>query len=165
MRRLLLMLFVALLIGSVAFIIGTSSQLPPRVATHFGGTGQINGSMTRDGYLLFILAFATLLPLLIIAAFAGLPLIVPSKLHVPNRDYWLAPSRRDESLAAVGAFGAALGCLLTVLAAGIHEVIVQANASIPPQLPGPMFWAVLGGFLVAFLGWQAMFFLRFRASG
>lgn len=165
MRRPLLLLFVVLVIAGAAFIVATTGQLPPQVAVHFGGGGQVNGSMTRQGYLLFTLGLAILLPLLIVAAFAGLPLLAPDKLHVPNRDHWVAPSRREQSLAVVGAFGAALGCLLTVFFAAMHEVILQANASAPPQLPAPMFWTVLGGFLAAFLVWQALFFLRFRASG
>jgi hypothetical protein len=39
MRRLALVLFITLIIGSIAFIVGTVGQLPPRVASRFGGAG------------------------------------------------------------------------------------------------------------------------------
>ena len=162
MRRLSLLLFVTLVIASSAYIVGTIGQLPPRVAMHFGGAGQANGSMPRDGYLLFILGFATLFPLFIVASIAGLPLITKRGVKLPNRDYWLAPLRRGETLASVGAFGGWLGCLLTVSAAALHYTILEANTSVPPQLPAPLFWSVLGGFFAAILSWQGLFYLRFR---
>jgi hypothetical protein len=162
MRRLSLLLFVTLVIASSAYIVGTIGQLPPRVAMHFGGAGHANGSMPRDGYLLFILGFATLFPLFIVASIAGLPLITKRGVKLPNRDYWLAPLRRGETLASVGAFGGWLGCLLTVFAAALHYTILEANTSVPPQLPAPLFWSVLGGFFAAILSWQGLFYLRFR---
>ena len=137
MRRLALVLFITLMIASSAFIVGTVGQLPPRVASHFGGAGQVNAWMTRDGYLLFTLGFATLL-------------------------YWLAPPRRSETLVTLGAFGGWLGSLLTVFIAALHYTILEANTSVPPQLPAPLLWSVLGGFVAAILSWQALFYLRFR---
>jgi hypothetical protein len=162
MRRLALILFITLLIASGAYIVGTSGLLPLRVAVHFGGSGQPSGSMPRDGYLLFILGFAVLFPLFIVAAIAGLPLITKEGVKLPNREYWLSPPRRDETLASVGAFGGWLGCLLTVFAAAMHYAILDANTSVPPQLSAPLFYCVLGGFLAAMLSWQALFLLRFR---
>ena len=162
MRRLSLILFFTLLIASSAYIVGTIGQFPPRVAVHFAGSGQVDGSMARDGYLLFILAFAALFPLFLVASIAGLPLITKRGVKLPNRDYWLAPPRRDETLAAMGAFGGWLGCLVTVFPAALHYALLEANTSIPPQLPAPLFWSLLGGFFAALLSWQALFFLRFR---
>ena len=39
MRRIALALFITLMIASTAFIVGTVGQLPPRVASRFGGAG------------------------------------------------------------------------------------------------------------------------------
>jgi hypothetical protein len=165
MRRLSLLLFVTLMIASAAYIVGTNGQLPPRVAMHFGSGGQVSGSVAREGYLLLSVGFATLFPLFLVASIAGLPLISSRGVRLPNRDYWLAPARRDETLAAMGAFGGFLGCVMTVFAAAMHYVILEAHRSVPPQLPEPLFWTVLGGFFVATISWQALFFLRFRSTG
>jgi hypothetical protein len=162
MRRLSLVLFVTLLIAGVAFIVGTIGQLPPRVASHFGVAGQSNAWMTRDNYLLFILGFATLFPMFIVASLAWLPHVMSRGVKLPNRDYWLAPARRGETLAALEAFGGWLGCLLTLFIAALHYTILEANTSVPPQIPAPLFWSVLGGFIAATLAWQALFYLRFR---
>jgi hypothetical protein len=161
MRQLSLVLFATLVIASSAYIVGTIGQMPPRVAMHFASAGQGTGAVSRDFYLLLTLGFAVLLPLFIVASIAGLPLIT-QRVKLPNRDYWLAPARRDETLAAVGAFGGWLGCLLTVFAAALHYTTMEANASVPPQLRAPLFYTILGGFFAAVLSWQALFYLRFR---
>ena len=162
MQRLSLVLFVTLLIAGVAFIVGTIGQLPPRVASHFGAAGQTNAWMSRDGYALFILGFGTLFPMFIVASLAWLPHVMSRGVKLPNRDYWLAPARRGETLAALEAFGGWLGCLLVLFIAALHYTILEANTSVPPQLPATLLWTVLGGFIAATVAWQALFYLRFR---
>jgi hypothetical protein len=161
MRRISLLLFFTLLVASTAFIVVTGDQLPLRVVSHFGG-GNAYGGMLRVHYMLFTVGFATFVPLLIVGGFAWAPLAFPNRTRIPNRDYWLAPSRRDESLAALGAFGGVLGSIITVFVAAIHQVILQANRSVPPQLPLPGFWLALGGFFTAMLVWQVLVMMRFR---
>ena len=162
MHRLSLVLFVTLLIAGVAFIVGTIGQLPPRVASHFGVAGQSNAWMTRDNYLLFILGFATLFPLFIVASLAWLPHVMSRGIKLPNRDYWLAPPRRGETLATLESFGGWLGCLLILFIAALHYTILEANTSVPPQMPASLLWSVLGLFIAATVAWQALFYLRFR---
>ena len=67
-------------------------------------------------------------------------------------------------LAALGAFGGWLGSLLTVFIAALHYTVLEANTSVPPHLPSPLLWSVLGGFVGAVLSWQALFYLRFRSA-
>jgi uncharacterized membrane protein len=161
--RLSLVLFFTLLVACVAFIVGTFEQLPPRVASHFGVGGESNAWMRRESYLFFILGVATLLPLFLVASLAWLPRCTSRNIKVPNREYWLAPARRGETLAALGAFGGWLGCLLTAFVAALHYTILEANTGVPPHMPGPLLWTVLGAFIAATLAWQALFSLRFRA--
>jgi hypothetical protein len=161
-RRLSLILFVTLVIASCAYIAGTSGQLPPRVAVHFGGAGEVNAAMPRDAYVLFTLALAGLLPSFVVASIAGLPLITQRGVKLPNRAYLLAPPRRQETLIAIGAFGGWLGCLLTLFFAAMHYTILDANTNVPPVLRGQLFYSVLGGFFAAVVSWQALFYSRFR---
>ena len=162
MRRLALALFITLMIASTAFIVGTVGQLPPRVASHFGAAGQTNAWMSRDGYALLILGFGTLFPMFIVASLAWLPHVMSRGVKLPNRDYWLAPARRGETLAALEAFGGWLGCLPVLFIAALHYTILEANTSVPPQLPATLLSTVLGGFIAATVTWQALFYLRFR---
>ncbi len=99
-----------------------------------------------------------------VASIAGLPHLTSRGVKLPNRDYWLAPPRRGETLATLEVFGGWLGSLLSVFIAALHYTILEANTSIPPQLPAPLLWSVLGGFIAAILSWQALFYLRFRKT-
>jgi cell division protein FtsX len=52
--------------------------------------------------------------------------------------------------------------VLTVFAAALHYVILQANTTAPPQLPGVLFVAVLAGLLAAMVAWTIALYVRFR---
>ena len=95
MRRFFLPLFFALAIAVTATILATSGNLPERIASHFANGGAANGWMSRDAYVVIVLAMATLLPLFIVAMMARLPRMNPRRIRLPHRDYWLAPERRD----------------------------------------------------------------------
>jgi hypothetical protein len=73
MHHLSSLLFVLLLTVVAAYIVTTTGQLPDPVATHFGQRNVPNGWMSHDGYLAFMLAFATLLPVLIVGIVGWLP--------------------------------------------------------------------------------------------
>jgi uncharacterized membrane protein len=164
MLRVSLLLFTLLLISVAAFIVATTGALPDLVAAHFGASNFANGWMTRSGYLAFTLAFATVLPIVIAAAVGWLPRIAQRSVNIPNRDYWMAPERRSTTLDSIAAYGLLAGCLVMVLIAGVHRVIIEANAVVPPQLPAREFWTLLAGFLVAFAVWIGAFWLRFRVT-
>ena len=55
--------------------------------------------MSHDGYLAFMLAMSTLLPLFVVAMTGFVPRIAVSQIKIANREHWLAPARRDETLA------------------------------------------------------------------
>ena len=52
-----LVTLICLAVFAVVFVIYTTRYLPDLVATHFGGDNRANGWMSREGYLLFMLAF------------------------------------------------------------------------------------------------------------
>jgi hypothetical protein len=162
MQRTSCPLFALLLIVVGAFITATTGQLPARVASHFGAGDLPNGWMSRDGYLVFMLGFGLLLPTIVVAAIGWLPRIAPRGINIPHRDYWLAPSRRDATLAALAVHACWLGCLLVLFIAGIHYAILEANASVPARLPADLFWMLMIVFLAALALWIGALFLRFR---
>ena len=162
MQRISSLLFLSLLIVVGAFIAATTGQLPARVASHFGPGDLPNGWMSRDGYLVFMLGFGLLLPPVVVGAIGWLPKIAPRAINIPHRDFWLAPSRRDATLAALAAHACWLGCLLVLFIAGIHYAILEANASVPPRLPAELFWMLMIAFLAALALWIGALFLRFR---
>jgi hypothetical protein len=108
---------------------------------------------------------ATLLPLFLVVLIAWLPRIFPRAVNIPNRDYWLAPERRERSLAALADFGWAFGCLLTLFIVGVHGIVVAANTSVPTQLPDRPFQGLIAGFIAAMCIWTIALCLRFRRPG
>ena len=162
MLRLCSSLFVLVLIVVGWFIRTTTGELGDPVATHFGNGYYANGWMSRDGYLAFSLAFSTLLPIAVVGIVGWLPRVAPRSLNLPNKDYWLAPERRDATFANVAAYAILLGTLIAIFMAGVHWLILKANAAVPPQLPAQLFWTMLCAFIAAFLVWIGAFWWKFR---
>jgi uncharacterized membrane protein len=162
MRRVAWPILIALIIASAAFIVATVPQLPERVAIHFGNGGQVNGWMYRDQYRVFALILAVAVPLSAAVLLNVVPHLARRPLNLPHREYWLADVRRRATLATLGAFGCWLGCLLTLLAAGVHYAILQTHLTAPPQLPVPLFGGVLVTFFCGIALWAAALHARFR---
>ena len=70
---------------------------------------------------------------------------ISSPDQLPNRDYWLAPQRRDESLDFLASHGYRLGRVLIVLMTGLHYLVLVANRTEPPILPESWFMAIVAG--------------------
>lgn len=155
---------VCVTVFAVVFIVYTTRYLPDTVATHFGAGNQADGSMSRNGYLLFMLAFLIGISAFVSFVVGTLPRKYPHWTNVPNRDYWLAPARRDESLRYLSAHGKRLGCLIVMMMLGMHYIILKANAAQPPTLPAPAFTAVLFGFALALIWWIVRLYRRFAKS-
>jgi serine/threonine-protein kinase len=155
-------LFLAAMAATVAFILATVPALPDQVGTHFGAGGVADGWMTRDGYRLYMLAFAVGFAGFIVAMIGVLPRLVPGAINVPNRAYWLAPERRAETAAFLLAHACLLGVLIEAMIAGVHWLVLEANAATPPRLATVPFVTLLGAFLACVLVWIAALVRRFR---
>jgi hypothetical protein len=155
-------LFFAAVAGSAIFIFASSRALPERVASHFAAGGQANGWMPRESYVAFMLAIAVVVPVLLVALLAWLPRALPGLVNLPNRAYWLAAERRDETLASLSSFAWAFGAMLAALLAGVHWTVVAANERVPPHLSETALIALLLAFAVALGAWLACWWLRFR---
>jgi len=154
--------FFAALLATAAFVLGTTSGLPERVGTHFGAGGGADGWMSRDGYRLYMLAFVLLFVPFIVAMIGVLPRLFPRFVNLPHREYWLAPERRDATLAFLTGHGCGFGVLTLALLAGVHWLLLDANRASPPQLATAPFVALLATFLVLLAVWMAALFRRFR---
>lgn len=158
----LLILFLVLLLGAAASISLSTSALPDPVASHFRGDGVADGFMSRASYLNSLLGFVLGIPLLIVVLTAGLPRLLPIRLiNLPNRDYWLAPERRDQSLRFLTQHGLRFGCMLVAFLWGVSWLVVRANRFSPPRLENTSFFLLLGAFLLGVAGWMVILFRRF----
>ena len=128
-----------------------AATMPPVLATHFGGSGAPNGWQTQSQF--FILEL-TLLGVCLLLAF-GIPRLIGvlpiSLVNVPNKEYWLAPERRVETLAFFKTQFAWFGCIFLAFLLAINQLVYKANQTQPRHLDNTTFVIALFAFL-AYVG-------------
>lgn len=162
MRRQPVIPVVLLAVIAALFVIFTSAELPALVGSHFNFRGEPDDWMTRENYVASMVIFVLVYPGLMMLAFTWLPQRFPSWVNIPQRDFWLAPERREESLQYLAAHGCWFSCLLLLLLIGVHYAIVVSHRTHPPALPLPLFLSILGSFGVALAVWTVKLVRRFQ---
>ena len=139
-------------------------QLPERMASHFGGDGRPNGWTPREGFF-GVIGFVVLVQS---AAFLGLPRIlgrIPTALiNLPNKHYWLAPERKQQTLAYVQDKMAWLGAAILGMIACVNQLVIHANLATEKRLDNEWFLLVMAVFFVFTAVWIATLYRRLRLS-
>ena len=101
MRNISLLVFIILLLLCIGHAAYYYPLLPDRVASHFGASGQPDAWSSKESFVkiyFFVIAFIAVL-------FPGIGLIlgkIPASLiNLPNKDHWLSPERREETIAVL----------------------------------------------------------------
>jgi uncharacterized membrane protein len=101
MRNLPLLVFILLLALCIVQVACYFPLLPDRVASHFGASGQPDAWSSKETFVKIYLIVVTF----ITALFPGIGLIVrkipTSLINLPNKNYWLSPERRQETVAVL----------------------------------------------------------------
>ena len=97
--RAVLLFFISLGVAQALYF---RAELPARVASHFDGAGRPNGWMARDGFVLFQCGLVLTLGALFGIGGRLLKVTPNGWINLPNKNYWLAPERRAESVAVLG---------------------------------------------------------------
>ena len=84
----------------------------------------------------------------------------PRLVSLPNRDYWLGPERRKETLAYLTTSMAWFGFASILFAVVTIQLVIEANLSQAP-LNGTMMWVLLAAFFAFVFLWVARLLLRF----
>jgi len=155
-------LSLVLALAAAAYVVLTGLTLPPVVASHFDGSGAANGFMSRRFYIWFMLTFVAVLPLLLVLLPNLIVRYTRVRLNLPNRDFWLAPERRQESVAFLCRHHARFGMLLTIFLCYVHWLVVRANAVAPPRLSSGMLIAGLVVLALLSVAWLGVLLGRFR---
>lgn len=140
-------------------------QLPERVATHFNASGDPNGWMSRSGNQNSMLIFGLAFPLFVVGLSYAARFLPASLINIPNRNYWLAPGRRQQTLNYLVCHSLWFACLAVCVVTGIQYSIVQANQRTPPHLSTSILVSVVGSFLAGTAIWVLVLLQHFRRSG
>lgn len=136
-------------------------RLPLRLATHFGPTGYPDGWMSKAGFVTFFAVLLLSNALLFWCIALLLPRLPMSAINLMNKEYWLAPERRAETIDTIRDqilwFGAGTFALLV----SVMQMVFNANLTPTPVL-GKEVWVLLGGYFLFVALWMTSLLRRFR---
>ena len=161
MRRFAQILFVAVTLLAIGLAVRQNDNLPERVATHFNANGQPNGWMERNHHTTYQIGTTAFIAVLFIAIALSTPRLPDRFINLPHRDYWLAPSRRAESLAWVEGMMFWLGAALQLFLAFVFREVARANLSAKPELHLNLLWLQVSLFIMV-AGLVVTLLFRFR---
>lgn len=103
------------------------SQLPPQVATHFNLEGEADSWMSKGAATIMMIALQVGLPLFLVGITALTSRLPTSLINLPNREYWLHPSRCQKSLAYVRTVISWLAVAVAIHVLAINHLSFMAN--------------------------------------
>jgi len=131
-------------------------RIPKILGSHFAWGGFVTGWQTKAAF------FSTDLAMIVLATVVafGIPRIIAavpvSRINLPHKEYWLAPERRENTLAYIRVWSAWLGCCLLAFLLFVMELAFRANLHTPPQFNNAAFVPAL----LAFVALDTMLVLR-----
>jgi len=146
-------LFVLLVLFAVLQCVHVYPQLPDTMASHFDAHGTPNGWQPK---LAFFILIGVVIVVCTIPAFIvprRLPSISPDKINLPNKSYWLAPERCDETWRFFRVQMAWWGCaLLSIL---LYAMFLAIDANLPSvgHFNSEAMWYALAAFLLSSILW------------
>jgi hypothetical protein len=145
--RLPKMLFVLLAVIAPVCFWSTNAKLPDVIVSHFDARGVANGRQPKFLFLAFFagsVAIAAFLTFGIPAFFSKMPTVI---INLPNKEYWLAPERRAETLAFLNGNFAWFSCAALLPAAIAVNIAIGRNLHPQAQSDSVLFSYVFAGFL------------------
>ncbi len=137
---------IALVLVTMAQLFYYHPLLPDRIASHFNLMMQPDRWSPKNAVML--------LDLSLILAFAGLFHLIAwvigkfptSWINLPNKDYWMRPERKGQTLNQLATFFIWLGNVTLLFIVVTFNLTYQANLS--PGQKAHNFWVALGLFLI-----------------
>jgi len=150
-----------LVFGFVSQIVYYYPNLPEIVATHFNISGEPDGWMSKQSFLIG----QALLLVVIVFEFTLLPFLISkmpdSLINLPNKEYWLADERRVETFRTIRHYFEWLGVALLALFIAVNQLVFEANLT-RRNLSETASWLILGVFLTFTTIWLIKFIKHFR---
>ena len=122
-------------------------QMPQRMAAHFAADGSPNGWQPRESFFLLMAVICASSAVVTFFAPWQIASKADARINLPNRDYWLAPERRESTMTYIASTMSWFGCgLLFVLISG-GFLALRANLTREHHFDSGAMLVVLGSFL------------------
>ena len=135
-------------------------KLPAMIAAHFDARGNPDDWMPKESLFAVHAIIFIGLSLTLLAISLAIRVMPAWMISLPNKDYWLAPERREETLAYSSRYLLWIGNATMLFLIGVFDSVYRANLAAPVRLPVD-FWIWLAGLLLFVLGATLHLYLRF----
>jgi len=111
-----------------------AQRLPEIVGSHFGKSGFASAWQTKAAFLfveLIVIILATFVSFGVPRLIAAVP---TSAINLPNKDFWLSPERREDTISFLRTQMAWFGCTLLAFLLFVMELVFRANLQTTPRL-------------------------------
>ena len=157
-------LSLAVFLGAAALCVAQALRyaplLPRRMASHFGPGGTPNGWMPREIFIKLDIGVVGFLTLMLLSASFKFRSLDPAKMRLPNRDYWMAPERREATVEFLSGYFLWFGAATLLLMLDVFRQVFLFNLGASKALDHPL--TSLGVYVAFVIAWIAGFQLRFR---
>jgi uncharacterized membrane protein len=140
-------------------------RLPAVVAQHFGAQGNPNGWAPREfffGLSWFILLLLSALLMFMPRLLSRMPV---SMINLPNKDYWLAPERKTESLRFMEQQMEWMAVITVAFLVLVMHLAIRANLNPAHRLENTPFIVLLAAFALLISREIATLYRRFPKVG
>ena len=159
--RLPKLIFVLLALYAAVHFSSVYPQLPGVVASHFDRRGTPAGWQTKQAFFTVFVGM-TVLCVLIGFGLASIMGVLPVQLiNLPNKNYWLAPEQREETLEWLKAYFGWFACAIYVVMIVAFDYAVQSNLHPNHPPAAALLWYTLGGLLTFIIAWLVRMFTKF----
>ncbi|MFT3780382.1 MAG: DUF1648 domain-containing protein [Nibricoccus sp.] len=152
---------VILFAGLVACLTWSAFHLPARVASHFDARGNPNGWSDLKSFLQFMAILGLAFPVVVPAICYGSRFLPDELQNLPNRDHWLAPERRQETMSYVFRHSLWFAALALSFVLGIQLLVIYANTSTPARIPRAGIIGLTSLFVSGVIAWVVSLFMHF----
>ncbi|HUL01367.1 MAG TPA: DUF1648 domain-containing protein [Nitrospirota bacterium] len=137
-------------------------QLPDYIAVHFN----ITGSADRWGSKEHFFWTMEIVFVLLVVLFGAMPLLIRllpvSLISLPDKDYWFAPIRKEQTINRLVNRLLLLGFMVLLFMDGIFYLSIKANLTDRPALPPDLLWSMIVIFLTFTIVWTISLIKSFR---
>jgi uncharacterized membrane protein len=137
-------------------------QLPDQVAMHFDAAGEPDAWSSKLTFIATYIVTVLIMALLFTGSGWLLRRLPDSLINIPNKAFWLAPARREQTFNEISALLLWLGSATLLLLLDMFHQSFQVHLGEAPALTHP--WVSLSVYLVAVGLWLAAFVRHFTAK-